>query len=240
MDIKPIRSDEDLDRALEEIESLVDAKADSDDEDRLIVLSTLVEAYEDEHYYIPDPDPIEAIDHAMEALGLGRSALEPILGSRARVSEILNRRRPLSLAMIRRLEEYLEIPAEVLIQPYELAEASAMDDDALWITDPAQYYAMHERPTMDSDSLPSGTVVQRIRSEPREDNSFILIVEEGESHAGHFRAGTRNWMLRKESDFGKIPNIDLFSFSLNQLYPVKEPVLDDSTTEDADKSEVNR
>ena len=80
----------------------------------------LVEAYEAEHYPIPDPDPIELILHVMDARGLTRQDLKPYLGSRARVSEILNRRRPLSLEMIRKLQTGLGLPADVLVQPYEL------------------------------------------------------------------------------------------------------------------------
>jgi HTH-type transcriptional regulator/antitoxin HigA len=82
----------------------------------------LVEAYEAEHYPIPDPDPIELILHVMEARGLTRRDLEPYLGSRARVSEILNCRRPLSLDMIRKLQSGLGLPADVLVQPYELRQ----------------------------------------------------------------------------------------------------------------------
>jgi HTH-type transcriptional regulator/antitoxin HigA len=88
--------------------------------DRLAVLIMLVEAYEAEHYPIPAPDPIELIRHVMEARGLTCRDLEPYLGSRARVSEVLNRRRPLSLEMIRKLQAGLGLPAEVLVQPYTL------------------------------------------------------------------------------------------------------------------------
>ena len=120
MDIKPIRNDEDYETALEEIEALWDAEAGSADEDRLDVLVMLVEAYEQENYPIPAPDPIEMILHVLDARGLTRRDLEPFLGGRGRVSEILNRRRPLSLEMIRRLQSGLGIPADVLVQPYVL------------------------------------------------------------------------------------------------------------------------
>ena len=120
MDIKPIRNDEDYETALEEIEALWDAEAGSADEDRLDVLVLLVEAYEQENYPIPAPDPIEMILHVLDARGLTRRDLEPFLGGRGRVSEILNRRRPLSLEMIRRLQSGLGIPADVLVQPYVL------------------------------------------------------------------------------------------------------------------------
>ena len=123
MDIQPIKSDADYEAALEEIERLFDAEPDTPEGDRLEVLVALVEAYEAKHYDIPPPDPIEAIKYHMESRGLSRRDLEPYIGSRARVSEILNRRRPLSLRMIRNLEAGLGIPAEILIQPYELVRA---------------------------------------------------------------------------------------------------------------------
>jgi HTH-type transcriptional regulator/antitoxin HigA len=123
MNIKPIRTEADYDAALEEIECLWGAKYGSPEGDKLDVLVTLVEAYEEEHYPIPPPDPIEAILHRMESQGLTRKDLEAFIGSRARVSEILNRKRPLSLTMIRNLQNGLGISAEVLVQPYELGTA---------------------------------------------------------------------------------------------------------------------
>lgn len=119
--LRPIRNEEDYETALEEIEALWDAPDGTAEADRLDVLMMLVEAYEAEHYPIPDPDPIALILHVMEARGLTRRDMEPYLGSRARVSEILNRRRPLSLEMIRRLQSGLGLPAEVLVQPYPLS-----------------------------------------------------------------------------------------------------------------------
>ena len=118
--LRPIRNEEDYETALEEIEALWAAAADTPEADRLDILVMLVEAYEAAHYPIPDPDPIELILHVMDARGLTRQDLEPYLGSRARVSEILNRRRPLSLEMIRKLQTGLGLPADVLVQPYEL------------------------------------------------------------------------------------------------------------------------
>ena len=118
--IRPIRNEEDYETALEEIEELWEAEPGTTEVDRLEVLVMLVEAYEAEHYPIPDPDPIELILHVMEARGLTRRDLEPYLGSRARVSEVLNRRRPLSLEMIRKLQAGLGLPADVLVQPYPL------------------------------------------------------------------------------------------------------------------------
>ncbi len=125
MEIKPIKTEEDYRAALAEIERLFDAPPDTPEGDRLEVLATLVETYEDKHYGIPLPDPIAAIEYFMESRGVTRRDLEPYIGSRARVSEILGRRRPLSIGMIRRLHAGLGIPAEVLIQPYELDRAAA-------------------------------------------------------------------------------------------------------------------
>lgn len=124
MEIRPIKTEADYQAALEEIERLFDAAPDTPEGDRLEVLVTLVEAYEEKHYTIPLPDPIEAIQYYMESRGLTRRDLEPYIGSRGRVSEILNRKRPLSIEMIRRLHAGLGIPAEVLIQPYEYRRAA--------------------------------------------------------------------------------------------------------------------
>ena len=113
MEIKPIKTEKDYNNALKEIERLFDSKPGTPEGDRLEVLSTLVEAYEDEHYAIPAPDPVEAINYFMESRGLTRTDIEPYIGSRARVSEILNRKRPLTLTMIHRLHTELGIPAEI-------------------------------------------------------------------------------------------------------------------------------
>ena len=121
MNIKPIKTEADYQSALIEIERLFGAKPGSSEGDHLDVLITLVEAYEDEHYDIPAPDPIEAIHYFMESRGLTRADLEPYIGSRARISEILNRKRPLTLSMIQRLHSELGIPAEVLVKPYKIA-----------------------------------------------------------------------------------------------------------------------
>jgi HTH-type transcriptional regulator / antitoxin HigA len=119
IDIKPIKTENDCEEALAEIEQLFDVKPGTIEADRLEILTTLVEAYENQHYAIPLPDPVEAIKYYLESRGLTRQDLEKYLGSRARVSEILNRKRTLSLEMIRRLHDGLGIPAEVLILPYE-------------------------------------------------------------------------------------------------------------------------
>jgi len=120
MEIKPIKTEADYAASLEEIEKLFEAEPGTPQGDKLEVLVTLVEAYEDEHYSIPAPDPVEAILYFMESRGLERADLEPYIGSRARVSEILNRKRPLTLAMIRHLNTKLGVSAEALIQPYHL------------------------------------------------------------------------------------------------------------------------
>lgn len=119
MEIRPIKTEADYQTTMEEIERLFDAASDTPEGDRLEVLTTLVEAYEEKHYAIPLPDPVEAIQYYMESRGLTRRDLESYIGSRGRVSEILNRKRSLSIEMIRRLHTALGIPAEVLIQPYE-------------------------------------------------------------------------------------------------------------------------
>jgi HTH-type transcriptional regulator/antitoxin HigA len=114
--VRPIRTEADYDAALAEIDRLLDAAEGSAGAERLELLSILVEAYEEVHHPIDPPDPVDAIHFRMEQQGLTRRDLEPYVGSRARVSEILNRQRPLTLAMIRRLHRGLGIPAEALIQ----------------------------------------------------------------------------------------------------------------------------
>ncbi len=116
-DVKPIRSKRDYEASLAEIERLWGAKAGTPKGDRLDVLATLIDAYESQHYPMDPPDPIEAIKFRMEQQGLTRRDLEQIIGTRTRIAEILNRRRGLSIAMIRRLHERLGISAEVLIRP---------------------------------------------------------------------------------------------------------------------------
>ncbi len=116
-EVRPIRSEADYHAALTELERLWGGKAGTPEGDRLDVLATLIDAYEGEHEPMDPPDPIEAIKFRMEQQGLTRRDLEPIIGSRARVAEVLNRKRDLSIAMIRRLHERLGISAEVLIRP---------------------------------------------------------------------------------------------------------------------------
>ncbi len=113
--ITPIRNDKDHARALRQMEELWGAPANSVEAEYLEVLVTLIDAYEARHHAIDPPDPVEAILFRMEQQGLTRKDLEPCIGSRARVSEVLNRKRPLTLSMIRRLRHTLGIPADVLI-----------------------------------------------------------------------------------------------------------------------------
>lgn len=114
MNIKPIRSEADLAAALERLEELWGAALNSPEGDELEVLSVLVEKFEAEHYPLPASDPIEAIKFRMDQQGLTPRDLEPYLGSSGRVSEVLNRKRKLSLGMIRRLHDGLHIPYESL------------------------------------------------------------------------------------------------------------------------------
>ena len=123
MELKLIRTKKDYQAALAEAGRLWDAPAQSPDADRLDVLILLIEQYEREHFLIADPDPIDFLGHVMEARGLARKDLEPYIGPRGRVSDILNRTRPLTLEMIRRLAEGLKLPVEVLIRPYRLRQA---------------------------------------------------------------------------------------------------------------------
>jgi HTH-type transcriptional regulator / antitoxin HigA len=116
-DVKPIRTQSDYRRALKEVERLWGAKLGSPEGDRLDVLATLIDAYESEHYPIDPPDPVEAIKFRMEQQGLSRRDLEPLIGTRTRVAEVLNRKRNLSISMIRRLHKRLGISADVLIRP---------------------------------------------------------------------------------------------------------------------------
>jgi HTH-type transcriptional regulator / antitoxin HigA len=120
MDVRPIRTEADDQAALAEIAPLMNAEKGTPEGDRLDVLATLVEAYEAAHIPTEAPDPISAILFMMEQKQLNRRDLEPAIGSRARVAEVLNRRRALTLPMIRRLGGFLNIPATVLIQPYKV------------------------------------------------------------------------------------------------------------------------
>jgi HTH-type transcriptional regulator/antitoxin HigA len=124
MELRPIRSKREHLAALEEAEALWNAPEGSPEADRLEVLTLLIEAYEREHFSIEDPDPIDFLHHVMEARELTRKDLEPYVGSRARVAEVLNRVRPLTLEMIRKLSQGLELPADVLVRGYKLKRAA--------------------------------------------------------------------------------------------------------------------
>ena len=117
MEIKPIRTKADYERALSEIERLWGVREGTLDGDRLDVLATLVEAYEQKHYLIDPPDPIEAIRFRLEQQGLDLRALVGVIGGRSRVYEVMQRKRALSLEMIRRLHQRFGIPADLLIRP---------------------------------------------------------------------------------------------------------------------------
>jgi HTH-type transcriptional regulator/antitoxin HigA len=117
MQLKPIKTDTDHEAALIEIERLWDAKEGTPDGDRLEILTTLVEAYEETHFPMDLPDPIEAIKFRLEQQGVDKKALIGIIGNRTRVYEVLRGDRALSLSMIRQLNERLKIPAEILIRP---------------------------------------------------------------------------------------------------------------------------
>ena len=118
MDIKVIKNETDYQHALERLEEIFDAPIDSPEGDEAEILSILIEKYEDENYPIDDPDPIEAIKFRMEQMGMKKSDLAKIIGYKSRVSEILNRKRKLTLRMIRQLHENLKIPYESLITDY--------------------------------------------------------------------------------------------------------------------------
>ena len=124
MNIKLIKSEADYDAALTAINGLMGAAPDTPEGDELEVLVTLVEAYESERWTIEAPDPISAIEHVMEARGLRQKDLAALIGSQSRASEVLSRRRPLTLPMIRALSVEWNLPANVLVLEYELANAT--------------------------------------------------------------------------------------------------------------------
>jgi HTH-type transcriptional regulator/antitoxin HigA len=124
MELRPIRTKREYQVALDKVEALWNAPQGSPAADRLEVLVLLVEAYEREHHPMADPDPIDFLLHVMEARELSRRDLEPFIGTRARVAEVLNRVRPLTLEMIRRLAAGLKIPADVLVRDYKLKRAA--------------------------------------------------------------------------------------------------------------------
>lgn len=125
MTIKPIHTEAEYQAALAQIEASWDAVDGSEEAEQLEVLSMLVEAYEKQNFPIEAPDPIEFLNYVMETRGMARKDLEPYIGPRGRVSDIMNRVRPLSLDMIRRLSSGLGLPANVLIQEYPLRREAA-------------------------------------------------------------------------------------------------------------------
>ncbi|HEV2747269.1 MAG TPA: transcriptional regulator [Allosphingosinicella sp.] len=125
VEVSPIRTEQDYETALAEVASLIAARPGTPQGDRLDVLVTLVQAYEAEHHAIEAPDPIALVQFAMEQRGLDRAALRPLIGDRGRVSEVMARKRPLTLAMIRRLHDGLGLPADALVQPYPLDRSEA-------------------------------------------------------------------------------------------------------------------
>ena len=116
MDIYPIKTEEDYDRALEEIYALFEAHPDTPEGDRLDVLMTLVEAYERKHHPVGLPEPIAAIEHYLDSRGLQEEVLDELLGGRSHVKAVMERREPLTIDMIRRLYQGLKIPVDILMQ----------------------------------------------------------------------------------------------------------------------------
>ncbi|WP_213524374.1 helix-turn-helix domain-containing protein [Nonlabens sp.] len=121
MKLKPIKTEKDYRNALERLEVIFDAKIDTKEGDEAEILSLLIENYENEHYPIEAPDPIEAIKIRMEELNMRQKDLVGIIGGKSRVSEILNRKKRLTVEMIRELEKILQISASVLVNNYQLA-----------------------------------------------------------------------------------------------------------------------
>jgi HTH-type transcriptional regulator/antitoxin HigA len=122
MNVKPIKSDKDYRNALERLEVIFDAPIDTKEGDEAEILSLLIENYENEHYPIEAPDPIEAIKIRMEELNMRQKDLVGIIGGKSRVSEILNRKKRLTVDMIRELEQILQISASVLVNNYQLSK----------------------------------------------------------------------------------------------------------------------
>lgn len=125
MNISPIKDDASYKSAMARIETLMNAKLNTPEGDELDILATLIETYEDKHFPIDAPDPIAAINHCMEALGMSRKELEDLIGKN-RASEILNKSRKLSITMIRKLHTKMGIPADILIKDYEVRSASKL------------------------------------------------------------------------------------------------------------------
>jgi len=121
MNILPIKNVADYEATLERIDKLMEAERDSPEGDELEVLVLMVDAYENTHFPIADPDPIEFLKYVMECRGYGQKDLARLLNSRPRASEILNRQRPLNLSMIRLISKAWQVPAEPLLREYSLS-----------------------------------------------------------------------------------------------------------------------
>ena len=118
MNIKPIKTEEDYKKALQKLESIFDSKPKTKKGDEIQLLGLLIEQFENEHFPIDLPDPIEAIKFRMEQMGYNQTDLGNLINSKSRASEILNKKRKLSLEMIRQIHDILNIPTDVLIQAY--------------------------------------------------------------------------------------------------------------------------
>ena len=120
MEIKPIKTEKDYDKALERLELIFDATPNSKEGDEAEILSLLIDNYENKHYPIESPDPIEAIKIRMEEMNLKQKDLVGVIGGKSRVSEVLNQKKRLTVEMIRALEQLLHISASVLVNNYKL------------------------------------------------------------------------------------------------------------------------
>jgi HTH-type transcriptional regulator/antitoxin HigA len=118
MNIRPIKNDEDLNKAFERLEIIFDSEPETKEGDELEVLSLLIEDYENKHYPIGLPDPIEAIKYRMEQMGMKQKELGEIIGFKSRASEILNKKRKLTLRMIRKINQKMQIPTDILVKEY--------------------------------------------------------------------------------------------------------------------------
>ena len=118
MQINPIKTEQDYQQALNRLEEIFDAKTDTKDGDELEILGILIEIYDEEYFPIDSPDPIAAIEFRMDQMGMDQQDLTRIIGSKSRTSDLLNRKRPLSIRQIRLLHKELHIPADVLLKVY--------------------------------------------------------------------------------------------------------------------------
>jgi HTH-type transcriptional regulator/antitoxin HigA len=215
-----IKTEEDYKLALKRIEALMDAQAGSPEADELELLSTLVEMYEERHFPMDRPDPVDAVKFRMEQLGLRPRDLIPFLGSRSKVSEVLNRKKPLSLTMMRNLHKGLGIPAEVLLQGQE----AKFPDDV---------------PGADCSKFPLEEMAKRgwipkirgLRDKCEELlRGFIARAGGFESVAGAFFRGTRSVRLNAKADRYAIAAWCLRVIELGQAIPLKGVYLKGSLT----------